>query len=81
MIILIVLYGFYLVLLLTNTPLMYVIDKTVLLFVWYYFFYKALFLKVVVLEHSFKSDGIFRIRRTTMTMMNTGFSVNAMQRK
>ena len=42
MIILIVLYGFYLVLLLTNTPLMYVIDKTVLLFVWYYFFYKAL---------------------------------------
>ena len=35
MIILIVLYGFYLVLLLTNTPLMYVIDKTVLLFVWY----------------------------------------------
>ena len=55
MIILIVLYGFYLVLLLTNTPLMYVIDKTVLLFVWYYFFYKALFLKVVVLEHSFKS--------------------------
>ena len=34
---------------------MYVIDKTVLLFVWYYFFYKALFLKVVVLEHSFKS--------------------------
>lgn len=39
MIILIVLYGFYLVLLLTNTPLMYVIDKTVLLFVWYYFFY------------------------------------------
>lgn len=29
--------------------------QTVLLFVWYYFFYKALFLKVVVLEHSFKS--------------------------
>ena len=34
---------------------MYAIDKTVLLFVWYYFFYKALFLKVVVLEHSFES--------------------------
>ena len=55
MIIFIALHGFYLVLLLTNTPLMYAIDKTVLLFVWYYFFYKALFLKVVVLEHSFES--------------------------
>lgn len=56
MIILIVLYGFYLVLLLTDIPVMYVIDKTVLLFAWYYFFYKALFLKVVVLDYSFK-DG------------------------
>lgn len=37
MIIFIALHGFYLVLLLTNTPLMYAIDKTVLLFVWYYF--------------------------------------------
>lgn len=55
MLIFIVLYGFYLALLLTDTPLMYAIDKTVLLFVWYYFFYKALFLKVVVLEHSFES--------------------------
>lgn len=54
MIILVVLYGFYLILLLTDVPLMYVIDKTVLLLAWYYFFYKALFLKVAVLEHSFK---------------------------
>lgn len=55
MLILIILYGFYLVLLLTHTPLMYAIDKAVLLVVWYYFFYKALFLKTVVWEHSFEN--------------------------
>ena len=62
---------------------MYAIDKTVLLFVWYYFFYKALFLKVVVLEHSFKSgwDLPYQEEEDGETMMNTGFSVNVMQRK
>ena len=56
MIILILLYGFYLGLLLTAIPWLYAVNKVILLVVWYYFFYNALFLKVIVLEHSFK-DG------------------------
>lgn len=54
MIILSVLYVVYLVLLLTDSPGFYVVDKVSILVVWYYFFYKALFLKAVVLEHSFE---------------------------
>lgn len=48
------LYIIYLVLLLTDSPGLYVIDKVSILILWYYFFYKALFLKVIVLEHSFE---------------------------
>lgn len=55
MLILSVMYIFYLVLLLTDNPLLYVIDKFAILFIWYYFFYKALFLKVVPLEHTFEA--------------------------
>ena len=54
MFILVILYVFYLILLLTDRPVLYVIDKAVLLIVWYYFFYKALFLKVIHLDHSFE---------------------------
>lgn len=54
MIILSVMYIFYLILLLTDNPLLYVIDKITILFIWYYFFYNALFLKVVPLEHTFE---------------------------
>ncbi|WP_102407512.1 helix-turn-helix domain-containing protein [Parabacteroides bouchesdurhonensis] len=54
MVILVILYVFYLVLLLTDKPILYVIDKAILLIVWYYFFYKALFLKVIELDHSFE---------------------------
>lgn len=54
MIILSVMYGVYLVLLLTDIPFLYVFNKATILVIWYYFFYKALFLKVIVLEHSFK---------------------------
>lgn len=55
MIILSVMYIFYLVLLLTDRPFLYVIDKISILFIWYYFFYKALFLKVIPLEHTFET--------------------------
>lgn len=55
MIILIVIYVFYLILLLTDIPVLYAINKAVLLAVWYYFFYNALFLRVIVLEHSFRN--------------------------
>lgn len=54
MIILSAMYVFYLILLLTDVLLLYVIDKASILVVWYYLFYKALFLKVVTLDHSFK---------------------------
>lgn len=54
MIVLSVMYLFYLVLLLTDSTVLYVIDKATILLIWYYLFYKALFLKVVPLEHSFE---------------------------
>lgn len=53
-VILSVLYSFYLVLLLTDKPWLYVVDKAVLLGIWFYFFYKALFLKVIKLDNNFK---------------------------
>ncbi len=43
MLILSSMYIFYLVLLFTDRVSLYVIDKTFLLVLWYYFFYKALF--------------------------------------
>lgn len=54
MIMLSVMYVFYLILLLTNVPLLYVIDKVSILIIWYYLFYKALFLKVINLDYSFE---------------------------
>lgn len=56
MIILSVLYFLYIILLLTDRTILYVVNKAIMLAVWFYFFYKALFLKNVRLEHSFK-DG------------------------
>lgn len=56
MIVLSLLYILYMVLLLTDTPILYVTGKALILLVWFYFFYKALFLKHIRLEHSFK-DG------------------------
>ncbi len=56
MVILSMLYVLYLILLLTDAPLLYVVDKAVLLVVWFYFFYKALFLKNIQLDRTFK-DG------------------------
>ena len=55
MLILSSMYIFYLVLLFTDRVSLYVIDKTFLLVLWYYFFYKALFLKVIHLDHTFES--------------------------
>lgn len=54
MITLSVMYLFYLVLLLTDSAVLYVIDKATILLIWYYLFYKALFLKVIPLEHTFE---------------------------
>lgn len=56
MIILSAMYVVYLILLFTDIPFLYVVNKAAILVIWYYFFYKALFLKVFVLEYSFK-DG------------------------
>ncbi|MBC5641456.1 AraC family transcriptional regulator [Parabacteroides sp. AM58-2XD] len=56
MVILSMLYVLYLILLLTDAPLLYVVDKAVLLVVWFYFFYKTLFLKNIQLDRTFK-DG------------------------
>lgn len=56
MIILSVMYVFYLILLVTDSAVLYVIDKTTILIIWYYLFYKALFLKVIPLEHSFEKS-------------------------
>ena len=53
MLILSSMYIFYLVLLFTDRVSLYVIDKTFLLVLWYYFFYKALFLKVIHLDYTF----------------------------
>ncbi|MCD8269977.1 MAG: AraC family transcriptional regulator [Parabacteroides sp.] len=50
-----ILYVFYLVLLFTDIPLLYVTDKAVLFVVWFYFFYKALFLKNIPLDRTYKN--------------------------
>ena len=55
MLILSTLYVFYLVLLFTHNTLLYVIDKAVILVLWYYFFYRALFLKEVPWRVSFRA--------------------------
>lgn len=55
MFVLLILYSLYLILLLTDIPLLYVIDKAVLLVLWFYFFYKALFLKNIQLDRTFKN--------------------------
>lgn len=55
MIILSILYFLYVVLLLTDRTILYVVIKAIMLVVWFYFFYKALFLKNIRLEHSFKN--------------------------
>lgn len=49
-----VLYVFYLILLFTDFPVIYVVDKAVILLVWFYFFYKALFLKVINFERTYE---------------------------
>lgn len=54
MITLSIMYLFYILLLLTDSAVLYVIDKATILLIWYYLFYKALFLKVIPLEHSFE---------------------------
>lgn len=53
MIILLILYVLYLILLFTDIPILYVVDKAVLLVVWFYFFYNALFLKNIQLDRTF----------------------------
>ena len=55
MIVLSILYFLYVVLLLTDRTILYVVIKTIMLVVWFYFFYKALFLKNIRIEHSFKN--------------------------
>lgn len=55
MIVLSILYVLYLILLFTDIPLLYVIDKALLLIVWFYFFYKALFLKNIRLDRTFEN--------------------------
>lgn len=54
MIVLLILYVLYLILLFTDIPILYVIDKAVLLVVWFYFFYNALFLKNIQLDRTFR---------------------------
>ena len=49
------LYISYLVLLFTNDTLLYVINKVFILVLWYYLFYKALFLKEIPWKISFKA--------------------------
>lgn len=55
MIILSSMYVFYLVLLFTDIVVLYAINKALILVFWYYFFYNALFLKVIQLDYSFKN--------------------------
>lgn len=55
MIVLSILYFLYAVLLLTDRTILYVVIKAIMLIVWFYFFYKALFLKNIRIEHSFKN--------------------------
>ena len=55
MIVLSILYFLYVILLLTDKSILYAVIKAIMLIVWFYFFYKALFLKEVRIEHSFKN--------------------------
>lgn len=55
MIVLLILYVLYLILLFTDIPILYVVDKAVLLVVWFYFFYNALFLKNIQLDRTFRN--------------------------
>lgn len=55
MIVLSILYFLYVVLLLTDRTILYVVIKAIMLVVWFYFFYKALFLKNIRIEHTFKN--------------------------
>ncbi len=55
MIVLSILYFLYAILLLTDRTIFYVVIKSVMLVVWFYFFYKALFLKDIRIEYSFKN--------------------------
>lgn len=55
MIVLSILYFLYAILLLTDRTILYVVIKAIMLVVWFYFFYKALFLKNIRIEHSFKN--------------------------
>lgn len=54
MLILSAMYISYLFLLFTDSMILYVVNKVVILMVWYYFFYKALFLKSIHLGHTFE---------------------------
>lgn len=55
MIVLSILYFLYVVLLLTDRTILYVVIKTIMLVIWFYFFYKALFLKNIQLDRTFKN--------------------------
>lgn len=55
MLILSILYFLYAVLLVTDRTILYVVVKAIMLIVWFYFFYKALFLKNIRIEHTFRN--------------------------
>lgn len=55
MLVLSILYFLYAVLLLTDRTILYVVVKAIMLIVWFYFFYKALFLKNIRIEHTFRN--------------------------
>lgn len=55
MLVLSILYFLYAVLLLTDRTILYVVIKAIMLIVWFYFFYKALFLKNIRIEHTFRN--------------------------
>ena len=55
MLVLSILYFLYAVLLLTDRTILSVVIKAIMLIVWFYFFYKALFLKNIRIEHTFRN--------------------------
>jgi len=55
MLVLSILYFLYAILLLTDRTILYVVIKAAMLVVWFYFFYKALFLKNIRIEHTFRN--------------------------
>lgn len=59
MLVLSILYFLYAVLLLTDRTILYVVIKAIMLIVWFYFFYKALFLKNIRIEHTFRNGWDF----------------------